>query len=55
MFFKDDMNVAVLELPYIFKTQPGKKTVRVFMAEMLLKAKKNVLYTRRGTTMVIVK
>lgn len=55
MSFKDDMDVAVLELPYIFGTQPGRKPVWVFMAEMLLKAKKSVLYTRGGTTMVTVK
>lgn len=29
MFFKDDMNVAMFELPYIFKTQPDRKPVWV--------------------------
>ena len=55
-FAKDGtMDVAVLELPYIFGTQPGRKPVWVFMAEMLLKAKKSVMYTKGGTAMVTVK
>ena len=55
-FAKDgEMDVAVLELPYIFGTQPGRKPVWVFLAEMILKAKKSVMYTRGGTTMVTVK
>lgn len=49
------MDVAILELPYIFGTQPGRKPVWVFLAEMLMKAKDSQLYTKGGTTMVTVK
>lgn len=55
MSFGNDMDVAVLELPYIFGTQPGRKPVWVFMAEMILNAKNSVMYTRGGTTMVTIK
>ena len=53
--FANDMDVAVLELPYIFGAQPGRKPVWVFLAEMILKAKDSQLYTKGGTTMVTVK
>ena len=50
-----DFNVAILELPYIFGTQPGRKPVWMFMAEQIEKSKKDILYTRGGSTMVTVK
>ncbi|NLZ16064.1 MAG: NAD(P)-dependent oxidoreductase [Erysipelotrichaceae bacterium] len=54
--FANDMDVAVLELPYIFGTQPGRKPVWVFLADMILKNKKDsLMYTKGGTTMVTVK
>lgn len=53
--FAKDRDVCVLELPYIFGTQPGRKPVWVFRAERLLKAKKSVRYTAGGTSMVTVR
>lgn len=54
-FASDDFDVAVLELPYIFGTQPGRKPVWVFLVEQLLKMEKSTMYPRGGTTMVTVK
>ena len=45
----------MLELPYIFGAQKGRKPVWVFLVEMLLKMKGAVLYPRGGTTMVTVR
>jgi len=50
-----DFDVAILELPYIFGTQPGRKPVWVFLVESIRKMKRSTLYTRGGTTMVSVK
>ncbi len=50
-----DFDVAVLELPYIFGAQPGRKPVWVFLVEMLRGMKKVTLYPRGGTTMVTVR
>ena len=36
MAFAKDMDVAVLELPYIFGTQPGRKPVWVFLVENVM-------------------
>lgn len=36
----DDMGVAVLELPYIFGTQPGRRPVWVILIEQLQRFKK---------------
>lgn len=54
-FADDTFDVAILELPYIFGTQPGRKPVWVFLVESLMKMKGVTLYTRGGTTMVTVK
>ena len=50
------MDVAVLELPYIFGTQPGRKPVWVVLIEQLGKAEMGpiTLYPNGGTTMVTV-
>ncbi|MDD4303147.1 MAG: NAD(P)-dependent oxidoreductase [Bacilli bacterium] len=48
-------DVSILELPYIFGAQPGRKPVWVFLVESIRKMKKNTLYTQGGTTMVTVK
>jgi dihydroflavonol-4-reductase len=48
-------DVAVLELPYIFGTQPGRKPVWVFLVEMIRGMKKATLYPRGGTAMMTVK
>ena len=54
-FADDTFDVAVLELPYIFGVQPGRKPVWVFLVESLLKMKLATFYTRGGTTMVTVR
>lgn len=51
----DDFDIAVLELPYIFGTQPGRKPVWVFLVESIRNMKKNTMWTKGGTTMVTVK
>ena len=51
----EHFDVAVLELPYIYGTQPGRKPVWVFLAEMLLATPEATYYPRGGTTMVTVK
>jgi hypothetical protein len=48
-------DVSVLELPYIFGAQPGRKPVWVFLVESIRAMKKNTLYTKGGTTMVTVR
>lgn len=48
-------NVSILELPYIFGAQPGRKPVWVFLIKSIRKMKKNTLYTKGGTTMVTVR
>jgi len=49
----DDFSVGVLELPYIFGTQPGRKPVWVFLAEQVL-GSKVTMYPPGGTAMVTV-
>ena len=48
-------DVSILELPYIFGAQPGRKPVWVFLVESIRKMKKSTFYTQGGTTMVTVK
>lgn len=54
-FADDNFNVAILELPYIFGTQKGRKPVWVFLVEMLLDMKKATFYPGGGTTMVTIR
>lgn len=55
MSFADkEFSVAVLELPYIFGTQPGRKPVWVFLVEQIMSMKKYTLYPKGGTAMVTV-
>lgn len=49
------MDVMVLELPYIFGTQPGRKPVWTFLVEAIRGMKGFTMYTKGGTTMVTVK
>ena len=51
----EKLDVAVLELPYIFGTQPGRKPVWVFLVEMILGMEPATFYPRGGTTMVTVR
>ncbi len=55
-FSNDLMQVCVLELPYIFGAQPGRKPVWVFLIEQLLAMPgRMAFYPRGGTTMVTVR
>ena len=54
-FADDNFDVAVLELPYIFGAQPGRKPVWMFIAEQIRNSKENILYPKGGSTMVTVK
>lgn len=54
-FADTGFNVAVLELPYIFGAQPGRKPVWVFLVEMIRSMKKTTMFPKGGTAMVIVK
>jgi nucleoside-diphosphate-sugar epimerase len=49
------MDVAVLELPYIFGTQPGRKPVWVILVEQIANMPKVTMYPKGGTTMVTVR
>jgi nucleoside-diphosphate-sugar epimerase len=49
------MNVAVLELPYIFGVQPGRRPVWTILLEQILGMKKKTYYPKGGTAMVTVK
>ncbi len=51
----DKMDVAVLELPYIFGTQPGRKPVWTILIEQLSKMGKVTMYPKGGTTMLTVR
>lgn len=53
-FAGDDLDVAVLELPYIFGTQPGRKPVWVFLVEQIMGMKGVTMYPKGGSTMVTV-
>jgi nucleoside-diphosphate-sugar epimerase len=54
-FATDGINVAVLELPYIFGAQPGRKPVWMFLVEQIRSIKFATLYPKGGTTMVTIK
>jgi len=54
-FADENFSVAVLELPYIFGTQPGRKPVWVFLVETIRSMKNATMYPGGGTTMVTVK
>lgn len=54
-FASKDFNVAIIELPYLFGIQPGRKPVWVFLVEMIQRMKRNTYFPKGGTTMVTVK
>lgn len=54
-FADDNFSVAVLELPYIFGTQPGRKPVWVFLVESIRKMPRVTMWPKGGSTMVTVK
>ncbi len=49
------MNVSVLELPYIFGTQPGRKPVWVFLVEMIKKMRPYTFFSKGGTALISAK
>lgn len=53
-FNDDNFEVCILELPYIFGAQEGRKPVWMFIVDILLKMKKTVYYPKGGTTMITV-
>ena len=54
-FADSSFDVAMLELPYIFGTQPGRKPVWVFLVEQIRGMKNVTMYPKGGTTMVTVR
>ena len=54
-FADENFDMAVLELPYIFGTQPGRKPVWVFLVEMIRGMKNVTMYPKGGTAMLTVK
>jgi dihydroflavonol-4-reductase len=54
-FADEDMSVAVLEVPYVFGSQQGRKPVWVFLVEQIRNMKEAVMYPEGGTTMVTAK
>lgn len=48
----DTFHVSVLELPYIFGTQPGRKPVWVFLLEMIKKMKPATFFSKGGTALI---
>ncbi|HRZ97801.1 MAG TPA: NAD(P)-dependent oxidoreductase, partial [Paludibacter sp.] len=54
-FNHSGMDIMMLELPYIFGTQPWRKPVWTFLVEIIKKMKIVTFYPRGGTTMVTVR
>lgn len=54
-FADDNFNVAILELPYVFGVQEGRKPVWTFLIEMIHKMGRNTYYPRGGSAMMTVK
>jgi dihydroflavonol-4-reductase len=54
-FSDEQMGVCLLELPYIFGAQPGRRPVWVFLVEQLLAMPGIAFYPRGGTAMVTVR
>jgi nucleoside-diphosphate-sugar epimerase len=54
-FAGDGFDVAMLELPYIFGAQPGRRPVWMFLIERILKMPLGTFYPRGGTSMVTVR
>lgn len=54
-FADDDFDVAVLELPYIFGTQSGRRPVWTFVADQIRSSGKWIMYPKGGSAMVTVR
>lgn len=55
MYADQDMSVAILELPYIFGVQKGRKPVWTILVENILSMKDKTMYPKGGTTMITVR
>ena len=53
-FYDKDFAVTILELPYIFGVQEGRKPVWVFLVEMIQKMPLATFFPRGGTAMITV-
>ncbi len=51
-FADENFSVGVLEIPYVFGSQPGRKPVWMFLAEMIRNSRGNVMYPKGGSAMV---
>lgn len=54
-FADDSFDVAILELPYIFGTQPGRQPVWTFLVERIRGMRGATMYPGGGTTMLTVR
>jgi dihydroflavonol-4-reductase len=54
-FADENMSVAVLEIPYVFGSQAGRKPVWVFLVEQIMNMKDATVYPEGGTTMVTIR
>lgn len=54
-FADENFSVSILELPYIFGAQPGRKPVWVFLVERILAMGKQTFYPKGGTSMVTIR
>lgn len=54
-FSDEKMDVSVLEIPYVFGTQQGRKPVWTFLVEQIRLMKHFTMYPKGGTTMITVK
>jgi len=51
----DNFDVAIIEIPYVFGTQKGRKPVWTFLVEQIRSMEKATMYPKGGTTMVTAK
>ncbi len=51
----EDFSVGILELPYIFGVQKGRKPVWMFLADMIRSAKGTTYYAKGGSAMITVR
>ncbi len=54
-FADESMSVAILEIPYVFGSQEGRKPVWVFLVEQIKNMKGATMYPEGGTTMVTIR
>ncbi len=54
-FADKDFSVAVLELPYIFGVQPGRKPVWLFLVETIRSMKRVTMFPKGGTAMITIR